>query len=99
MTMCVVPRPVATRATARATLRSRLDDHVRAEDGGKAAQLVDASVGLAIVGLLRGDDPQQIQLAPQALGDRPRAPDDPVGARIGLDEAEEPVRALGGPRC
>ena len=79
-----------------------LDDQVGAEHGGELAQRLQLALLLG-VGLAPGRrDPQQVELRAEALGRAPRAPHEPLRARVGLDQREQPLadglRQVGGQR-
>ena len=87
----MLPRSRATRATVSGDVVAGLDDQVGAEHRGELAQRLQLALLLG-VGLRPGRrDPQQVELRAEALGRAPRAAHEPLGARVGLDEREQPL--------
>ena len=97
-----MPRSRATRATVSATSSPGSTISVGAEHRGELAQRGELALLLGVRLAPGRRDPQQVELGAEALGRAPGAADEPLRARVGLDEREQALadglRQVGGQR-
>ena len=79
-----------------------LDDQVGAEHRRELAQRAELALLVGVRLASGGRHPEEVELGAEALGRAPCAPHEPLGARVGLDEREQPLadglREVGGQR-
>jgi hypothetical protein len=93
----VLPRSRATRATVSATWSPGSTSRFAPKHRGELAQRGQLALLIAVGVAARRADPQHVELRAQPLGRAPRAADEPLCARIGLHQREQPLAdRLGG---